>query len=91
MHPGYLTSLVTRTNHNTIQTIGIYVRVFPTAEHAGQIFIPHRPSAHDMSNRYTASAEPNLGLGLRTGEGVASDYPSISEIRGLQTGLNAKD
>src|SRR6218665_162682 len=42
LHPGYLTSLVTGTNHNTIQTIGIYVRVFRTAEHAGQIFIPHR-------------------------------------------------
>src|SRR6218665_477611 len=39
---GYLTSLVTRTNHNTIQTIGIYVRVFRTADHPGQIFIPHR-------------------------------------------------
>jgi len=25
LHPGYLTSLVTRTNHNTIQTIGVYV------------------------------------------------------------------
>src|SRR6218665_1867374 len=43
LHPGYLTSLVTRTNHNTIQTISIYVRVFRTADHAGQIFIPHRP------------------------------------------------
>src|SRR6218665_1564871 len=32
--PGYLTSLVTRTNRNTIQTIGIYVRVFRTADHA---------------------------------------------------------
>src|SRR6218665_3773396 len=42
LHPGYLTSLVTRTNHNTIQAIGIYVRVFRTADHAGQIFIPHR-------------------------------------------------
>src|SRR6218665_2040553 len=42
-HPGYLTSLVTRTNHNTIQTIGIYVRVSRTADHAGQIIIPHRP------------------------------------------------
>src|SRR6218665_1094156 len=42
LHPGYLTSLITRTNHNTIQTIGIYVRVFRTADHAGQIFIPHR-------------------------------------------------
>src|SRR6218665_3976530 len=42
LHPGYLTSLVTRTNHNTIQTIGIYVRVFRTADHAVQIFIPHR-------------------------------------------------
>src|SRR6218665_1016698 len=42
LHPGYLTSLVTRTNHNTIQTIGIYVRVFRTADHAGKIFIPHR-------------------------------------------------
>ena len=37
--------MVTRTNHNTIQTIGIYVRVFRTADHAGQIFIPHRPPA----------------------------------------------
>jgi len=36
--------LVTRTNHNTIQTIGIYVRVFRTADHAGQIFIPQDPS-----------------------------------------------
>ena len=35
--------IITRTNHNTIQTIGIYVRVFWTADHAGQIFIPHRP------------------------------------------------
>src|SRR6218665_1435497 len=43
LHPGYLASLVTSTNHNTIQTIGIYVRVFRTADHAGQIFIPHRP------------------------------------------------
>src|SRR6218665_3628033 len=42
LHPGYLTSLVTRTNHNTIQTIGIYVRVFRTDYHTGQIFIPHR-------------------------------------------------
>src|SRR6218665_1439274 len=41
LHPGYLTSLATRTNHNTIQTIGTYVRVFRTADHAGQIFIPH--------------------------------------------------
>src|SRR6218665_2566492 len=44
LHPGYLTSLVMRTNHNTIQTIGIYVRVFRTADHAEQIFIPHRIS-----------------------------------------------
>src|SRR6218665_3260866 len=44
LHPGYLTSLVTRTNHNPIQTIGIYVRVFRTADHTGQIFIPHRRS-----------------------------------------------
>src|SRR6218665_2998235 len=41
LHPGYLASLVTRTNHNTIQTIGIYVRVFRTDYHAVQIFIPH--------------------------------------------------
>src|SRR6218665_3193308 len=44
LHPGYLTSLVTRTNHNIIETIGIYVRVFRTADHAVQIFIPHRRS-----------------------------------------------
>ena len=25
LHPGYLTSLVTKTNHNTIQTIDVYV------------------------------------------------------------------
>src|SRR6218665_1636996 len=50
LHPGYLTLLVTRTNHNTIQTIGIYVRVFRTADHAGQIFIPHR--------RQTGRAKP---------------------------------
>src|SRR6218665_1061740 len=42
LHPGYLTSLATRTNHNTLQTIGICVRVFRTADHTGQIFIPHR-------------------------------------------------
>jgi len=53
LHPGYLTSLVTRTNHNTIQTIGIYVSVFRTADHAGQIFIPHRqlePAYLHLSN-----------------------------------------
>src|SRR6218665_2492536 len=49
LHPGYLTSLLTRTNHSTIQTIGIYVRVFRTADHAGQIFIPHRPTASSTS------------------------------------------
>jgi len=25
LHPGYLTPLVTRTNHNTISTIDVYV------------------------------------------------------------------
>src|SRR6218665_809407 len=29
LHPGYLTSLVTRTNHNTIQTIDVYVQIYP--------------------------------------------------------------
>src|SRR6218665_1039268 len=29
LHPGYLTSLVTRTNHNTIQTIDVYVWIYP--------------------------------------------------------------
>src|SRR6218665_1661459 len=35
----HLTSLVTRTNHNTID---VYVRIIRTDYHAGQIFIPHR-------------------------------------------------
>src|SRR6218665_2535744 len=39
LHPGYLTSLVTRTNHNTIQTIGIY-------EFSGQLTTPERFSYH---------------------------------------------
>src|SRR6218665_2520778 len=29
LHPGYLTSLVPRTNHNTIQTIDVYVYIYP--------------------------------------------------------------
>src|SRR6218665_3456334 len=29
LHPGYLTSLVTRSNHNTIQTIDVYVQIYP--------------------------------------------------------------
>ena len=36
----HLTSLDTRTNHNTID---VYVRIIWTDYHAGQIFIPHRP------------------------------------------------
>src|SRR6218665_99382 len=70
LHPGYLTSLVTRTNHSTIQTNGIYVRVFRTADHAGQIFIPHRirppppplfiPSLYDyMPTSVFAKATPS--------------------------------
>jgi len=36
-------SLVTRTNHNIISTIDVYVyRFIRTNYHAGQIFIPHR-------------------------------------------------
>src|SRR6218665_3886072 len=35
----HLTSLVTRTNHNTID---VYVRIIRTEYHARQIFIPHR-------------------------------------------------
>src|SRR6218665_2055004 len=62
LHPGYLTSLVTRTNHNTLQTIGIYVRVFRTADHAVQIFIPHRRPNVPAPKR----PAPRLrGLGLR--------------------------
>src|SRR6218665_1561064 len=29
LHPGYLTSLATRTNHNTIQTTDVYVWIYP--------------------------------------------------------------
>src|SRR6218665_1799909 len=59
LHPGYLTSLVTRTNHNTIHTIGSYVRVFRTADHAGQIFIPHRLGGLPRgTSRYTFISLP---------------------------------
>src|SRR6218665_498285 len=51
LHPAYLTSLVTRTNHNNIQTIGIYVRV------SGQLTTPDRFSYHTGNSlRFTASS-----------------------------------
>ena len=46
----HLTSLVTRTNHNTID---VYVRIIRTDYYAGQIFIPHRNAAPDRSGSFT--------------------------------------
>src|SRR6218665_1128845 len=41
LHPGYLTSLVTRTNDNIIQTIDVYVYIL-----SGRITTPDRLSYH---------------------------------------------
>src|SRR6218665_3689426 len=54
LHPGYLTSLVTRTNHITIQTVDMYMsRFIRTDYHAGHIFIPdrHQREGSDIMRR----------------------------------------